>query len=97
MATGLDTVWTLTLIESAGGRRTAQYVGISATLAGLRGVTAPLVSGLVIEYVGVHAVYLMASVFMASAVIMLSTTLRSISSHPPDTVSDRRVPQFATS
>jgi MFS family permease len=97
MATGLDTVWTLTLIESAGGRRTAQYVGISATLAGIRGVAAPLVSGLVIEYVGVHAVYLMASVCMASAVIMLSTTLRSLSSLRPDPVADVGVPQFAAS
>jgi MFS family permease len=94
MATGLDTVWMLTLIESAGGRRTAQYVGISATLAGIRGVIAPLVSGLVIEYVGVHAVYLMAAVCMASAVIMISTTLRAMSTSALDGI-DARVPQLS--
>ncbi len=97
MATGIDTVWMLTLIEAGDGRRTAQYVGISATLAGIRGVIAPLISGLVIEYVGVHAVYLMAAACMATGVIMLSTTLRAMSAPALDGIGDARVAQFSTS
>ena len=97
LATGLDTVWILTVIECADNRRTAQYVGISATLAGIRGVLAPLVSGLVIEYVGVHAVYLMAAGCMACAVIMLSTTLRPMPRLDTGSVTDGRIPQFAAS
>lgn len=97
MATGLETVWMLTVIESAGGRRTAQYVGISATLAGIRGVIAPLVSGLVIEYLGVHFVYLIAAVCMAWAVILVSATLRTMPDRTLAPALDGRVPQLSPS
>jgi MFS family permease len=97
MTTGLETVWMLAILESAGDRRTAQYVGISATLAGVRGVTAPLVSGLVIEHFGVHAVYLLAAVCMASAAMLLSVTLRTMPGRTLGHALDRRVPQLSAS
>jgi MFS family permease len=77
MSTGLDTVWMLTLIEAGGPRRTAQYVGISATLAGIRGVIAPLLSAVIIEHLGVRAVYVIAALCMTSALALLSTTVRA--------------------
>jgi MFS family permease len=97
MTTGLETVWMLAILELAGDRRTAQYVGISATLAGVRGVTAPLVSGLVIEHFGVHAVYLLAAVCMASAAMLLSVTLRTMPGRTLGHALDGRVPQLSAS
>jgi len=73
---GLETVWTLALMESSEGRHTAQYVGISATLTGIRAVTAPLLGGLVIDQLGVHAVYLLAFGCMVCAPLWLSATPR---------------------
>jgi predicted MFS family arabinose efflux permease len=77
MASGLDLVWTMCLMDAAGPRRTAQYVAISATLAGVRGVLCPLVSAVLIETVGVRAVYAVAAAVMLSAVWILSAAIRS--------------------
>ncbi len=72
MTSGLDLVWTMCLMDAAGPRRTAQYVAISATLAGVRGVLCPLASAFLIQTAGVRSVYLTAAVVMASAVVLLS-------------------------
>jgi MFS family permease len=66
MATGLDLVWMLAIIEFAGPRRTAQYAAIAATLAGVRGVIGPLLGAAIIQTLGLHAVYLVAAALMAS-------------------------------
>jgi MFS transporter, DHA1 family, inner membrane transport protein len=71
MTTGLDLVWMLALIDAAGPRRTAQYAAISATLVGVRGVVAPALGAVVIEHVGLHAVYLIAAIAMLTAVWLL--------------------------
>jgi len=55
------------VIDLAGPQRAAQYVAISATLAGVRGVLGPLLGGLVIWALGVRAVYLVALALMAGA------------------------------
>jgi MFS family permease len=52
----------IAIIDVAGPHRTAQYVAIGATLAGVRGIVGPLVGGLLIYAFGVHAVYLVASI-----------------------------------
>jgi MFS family permease len=65
MHTGLDLVWMLTVIELGGRHRTTQYAAIAATLAGVRGVVGPLLSALVIETLGLRAVYLIAAALMA--------------------------------
>jgi MFS family permease len=67
MHTGLDLVWTLAVIDVAGPRRVTQYMAIAGTLAGVRGVLAPLVAGALITAFGVHAVYVVAAVAMAIA------------------------------
>jgi hypothetical protein len=54
----------LTIIELGGADRTTQYAAIGATLAGVRGVVGPLVSALVIETLGLRAVYLLAATLM---------------------------------
>jgi MFS family permease len=66
MATGLDLVWMLAVIEFAPPRRTAQYAAIAATLAGVRGVISPLVGAAMIQSFGVHSVYLVATALMAA-------------------------------
>jgi MFS family permease len=65
MHTGLDLVWMLTMIEPGGKERTTQYAAIGATMAGVRGVVGPLASALMIETLGLHAVYLAAAGLMA--------------------------------
>ena len=72
MATGLDLVWMLTVIDFAGRRRAAQYAAVAATLAGVRGVVCPLLGAVVIETLGVQAVYLVAAAFMAAGAWMVS-------------------------
>lgn len=76
MNTGLDLVWTLAVIEVAGRRRTAQYMGISATLAGVRGVIGPLIGALMIRTLGVHAVFLAAAACMTVGAWLVSRQLR---------------------
>jgi len=63
---GLELVWMMAVIDVAGPHRTAQYVAIGATLAGVRGVVGPLVGGLVIHAFGVHMVYLVAAILTFS-------------------------------
>jgi MFS family permease len=64
---GLELVWMMVVIDVAGPSRAPQYVAISATLAGVRGVLGPLAGGLVIHGAGVHAVYLIAAGLMLVA------------------------------
>jgi MFS family permease len=75
MATGLDLVWMLAVIDLAGPRRTAQYAAIAATLAGVRGVIGPLVGAAIIESIGVHAVYLVAAALMACGAVLVGGRL----------------------
>jgi predicted MFS family arabinose efflux permease len=63
---GLELVWMMAVIDVAGPARTAQYVAIGATLAGVRGIAGPLVGGLVIHSFGIHAVYLIAAILTFS-------------------------------
>jgi MFS family permease len=62
LSVGLELVWMMAIIDVAGPHRTAQYVAIGATLAGVPGIAGPLVGGLLIHAFGVHAVYLVASI-----------------------------------
>jgi len=62
VSVGLELVWMMAIIDVAGPQRTAHYVAIGATLAGVRGITGPLVGGLVIHAFGIHAVYLIAAI-----------------------------------
>lgn len=66
LAVGLELVWMMAVIDVAGPQRTAHYVAIGATLAGVRGVVGPLVGGLVIQASGVHTVYVIAAILMLS-------------------------------
>ena len=79
MTSGLDMVWIMCVMDAAGPRRTAQYVAISATLAGVRGIVCPLVSAVLIHTFGVRSVYLVAAVVMLSAVGLLSHAIRTAS------------------
>jgi predicted MFS family arabinose efflux permease len=72
MHTGLDLVWMLTVIELGGAQRTTQYAAIGATLAGVRGIAGPLLSALVIETLGLRAVYLMAAALMGCGAWMVA-------------------------
>jgi MFS family permease len=71
LATGLDLVMMLVIIDAAGPRKTAQYAAISATLAGVRGVIGPLAGGALITSIGVHAVYLVATMLMAGGALLV--------------------------
>ncbi len=73
---GLELVWMMVVIDIAGPQRTAQYVAIGATLAGVRGVAGPLVGGLVIHAFGIHAVYLIAAILMFSGAWLVGRDLR---------------------
>jgi MFS family permease len=72
MHTGLDLVWMLAMIELGGKDRTTQYAAIGATLAGIRGVLGPLVSALLLETLGLQAVYLAAAALMACGAWIVS-------------------------
>ena len=71
MATGLDLVWMLTVIEFAGPGRTAQYAAIASTLAGVRGVLGPLAGAAVIETAGLQTLYVVAAALMASGAALV--------------------------
>ena len=92
MQSGLDMVWTICVLDVAGPRRTAQYVAISATLAGVRGVLCPLISALLIETLGVRAVYAVAATVMLCGVGILSAIIRSIQSETSSIVVAPAVP-----
>ena len=76
LAVGLELVWMTAVIDVAGPQRTAQYVAIGATLAGVRGVMGPLVGGLVIHAFGVHTVYLLAAILTLSGAWLVGRELR---------------------
>ena len=76
LAVGLELVWMMAVIDLAGPQRTAQYVAIGATLAGVRGVVGPLVGGLLIHAFGVHAVYLVAAILTLSGAWLVGRELR---------------------
>jgi MFS family permease len=71
MATGLDLVWMLAVIEFAGPARTAQYAAIAGTLAGVRGVLGPLAGAALIETAGLQALYVVAAILMASGTLLV--------------------------
>jgi len=66
MATGLDLVWMLAVIDAAGPRRAAHYAAIAGTVAGVRGILGPMAGAALIQWFGVHAVYLAATALMAT-------------------------------
>ena len=72
MHTGLDLIWMLTMIELGGKDRTTQYAAIGATMAGVRGVLGPLASALMLETLGLQAVYLTAAGLMACGAWVVS-------------------------
>jgi MFS family permease len=76
MATGLDLVWMLAVIEFAGPGRTAQYAAIASTLAGIRGVIAPLLGATLIETLGLQAAYFAAAAFMGAGAILIGCQAR---------------------
>lgn len=71
MATGLDLVWMLAVIEFAGPGRTAQYAAIASTLAGVRGVAGPLAGAALIETVGLQPLYVIATALMATGAVLV--------------------------
>jgi MFS family permease len=76
LSVGLELVWMMAVIDVAGPQRTAQYVAIGATLAGVRGIAGPLVGGLVIHAFGIHAVYLVAAILTFSGAWLVGRDLR---------------------
>ena len=76
LSVGLELVWMMAVIDVAGPHRTAQYVAIGATLAGVRGIAGPLVGGLVIHAFGIHAVYLSAAILTFSGAWLVGRELR---------------------
>jgi MFS family permease len=76
LAIGLELVWMMAVIDVAGPQRTAQYVAIGATLAGVRGIAGPLVGGLVIHGFGIHAVYLIAAISTLSGAWLVGRDVR---------------------
>jgi MFS family permease len=78
LATGLDLVWMLVVIDFAGPRRTALYAAIGATLAGVRGVIGPLLGALLIEWWGLPVLYAVAAAFMATGAALATLHVRWI-------------------
>lgn len=76
MNTGLDLVWMLALVELAGPARAGHYVAIGATLAGVRGLAAPLLGAALIERAGLLAVYPVATGLMLGAALLVTLELR---------------------
>jgi predicted MFS family arabinose efflux permease len=85
LAVGLELVWMMAVIDVAGPQRTAQYVAIGATLAGVRGIAGPLVGGVVIYSFGIYPVYLIAAILTFSAAWLVSRDLRVRVSAPVPT------------
>ena len=77
MATGLDLVWMLAVIEFAGPGRTAQYAAIASTLAGIRGVLGPLLGAMLIETLGLQALYFASAALMGAGAIMIGCQART--------------------
>jgi MFS family permease len=77
MATGLDLVWMLAVIEFAGPGKTAQYAAIASTLAGIRGVVAPLAGAVLIETLGLQALYMVAATLMGGGAILIGRQARA--------------------
>jgi predicted MFS family arabinose efflux permease len=77
MATGLDLVWMLAVIEFAGPGRTAQYAAIASTLAGIRGVMAPLLGAMLIETLGLQALYFVSAALMGGGAILIGCQART--------------------
>ena len=77
MATGLDLVWMLAVIEFAGPGRTAQYAAIASTLAGIRGVVAPLVGAMLIETLGLQALYFVSAALMGGGAVLIGCQART--------------------
>ena len=77
MATGLDLVWMLAVIEFAGPGRTAQYAAIASTLAGIRGVIAPLVGAALIETLGLQALYAVSAALMGGGAVLIGRQVRA--------------------
>ena len=77
MATGLDLVWMLAVIEFAGPARTAQYAAIASTLAGIRGVVAPLIGATLIETFVLQALYLVSAALMGGGAILIGRQARA--------------------
>ena len=77
MATGLDLVWMLAVIEFAGPGRTAQYAAIAGTLAGIRGLVGPLLGAMMIETMGLHALYLASAALMGAGAILIGFQARA--------------------
>jgi len=82
MATGLDLVWMLAVIDLAGPRRTTQYAAIAGTLAGVRGVVGPLLAAPLIHAFGLHAVYLVAAGLMACGAWLVGREARAHQNTP---------------
>jgi MFS family permease len=78
MATGLDLVWMLAVIEFAGPGRTAQYAAIGGTLAGIRGIGAPLLGATIIETLGLQAVYFASAALMGAGAILIGCQARTV-------------------
>jgi len=76
VSVGLELAWMMAVIDVAGPQRTAQYVAIGATLAGVRGIAGPLVGGLMIHAFGIHAVYLIAAILTFSGAWLVGRELR---------------------
>jgi predicted MFS family arabinose efflux permease len=76
VSVGLELVWMMAVIDVAGPQRTAQYVAIGATLAGVRGIAGPLVGGLLIHAFGIHVVYLIAAILIFSGAWVIGRELR---------------------
>jgi predicted MFS family arabinose efflux permease len=76
VSVGLELVWMMAVIDVAGPQRTAQYVAIGATLAGVRGIAGPLVGGLLIHAFGIHTVYLIAAILTFSGAWVVGRDLR---------------------
>ena len=76
LSVGLELVWMMAVIDVAGPQRTAQYVAIGATLAGVRGIAGPLVGGLVIHAFGIPAVDLIAAILTFSGAWLVGRDLR---------------------
>jgi predicted MFS family arabinose efflux permease len=76
LSVGLELVWMMAVIDVAGPQRTANYVAIGATLAGVRGIAGPLVGGFVIHALGIHAVYLVAAILTFLGAWLVGRELR---------------------
>jgi predicted MFS family arabinose efflux permease len=66
----------LAVIEFAGPGRTAQYAAIASTLAGIRGVAGPLLGAMMIETLGLQALYLASAALMGAGAVLVGWQAR---------------------